>query len=66
MIRIVIDEAHLIEVWGDDFRKAYKDLEFLKLAFSDVPISCFTARVFCLILGYNAVEEVVTLQRQAN
>ena len=43
MIRIVIDEAHLIEVWGDDFRKAYKDLEFLKLAFSGVPISCFTA-----------------------
>ena len=29
----VIDEAHCISLWGNDFRSAYKDLEYLKLKY---------------------------------
>ena len=39
---IAVDEAHLVSDWSD-FRKAYSELEKLKIMFPDVPIMAHTA-----------------------
>ena len=39
---IAVDEAHLVSDWSD-FRKAYSELEKLKIMFPDVPIMALTA-----------------------
>lgn len=40
--RFVIDEAHCISLWGNDFRNSYRNLAFLKKHFN-VPIMALTA-----------------------
>ncbi|KAG0438910.1 ATP-dependent DNA helicase hus2/rqh1 [Dictyocoela muelleri] len=40
--RFVIDEAHCMSQWGNDFRPDYKELGFLKKEFNK-PIICLTA-----------------------
>ncbi|XP_062576667.1 ATP-dependent DNA helicase RecQ-like [Saccostrea cucullata] len=37
VVSVVIDECHIIEKWGDEFRTAYKKLGTLKVFFPDVP-----------------------------
>lgn len=41
--RIAIDEAHCISEWGHDFRPSFKELNFFKREFPDVPMMCCTA-----------------------
>ncbi|KAI4767330.1 ATP-dependent DNA helicase, partial [Aureobasidium sp. EXF-8846] len=43
LARIAIDEAHCISEWGHDFRPSFKELNFFKKEFPDVPIICCTA-----------------------
>ncbi|TKA51209.1 hypothetical protein B0A49_13233 [Cryomyces minteri] len=43
LARIAIDEAHCISEWGHDFRPSFKELNFFKKEFPDVPIVCCTA-----------------------
>lgn len=41
--RFVIDEAHCISLWGNDFRSSYRKLSQLKESFKDIPIMALTA-----------------------
>ena len=41
--RVVIDEAHCVLEWGQDFRPAYLNLSQLKREFVDIPILCLSA-----------------------
>ena len=43
LARIAIDEAHCISEWGHDFRPSFKQLDFFKREFPDVPMICCTA-----------------------
>jgi len=39
----VVDEAHCVEIWGEEFRKEFKDLSALKAFFPTVPMMALTA-----------------------
>ena len=41
--RFVIDEAHCISLWGNDFRGSYRKLSQLKTTFKGIPIMALTA-----------------------
>ena len=41
--RFVIDEVHCVSHWGQDFRKDYLHLDFLKDKYPKVPLLCLTA-----------------------
>jgi len=41
--RFVIDEVHCVSHWGQDFRKDYLHLDFLKEKYHKVPLLCLTA-----------------------
>ena len=41
--RFVIDEAHCISLWGNDFRGSYRKLSELKSNFPQIPIMALTA-----------------------
>ena len=41
--RFVIDEAHCISLWGNDFRSSYRKLTNLKRHFPNIPIMALTA-----------------------
>ncbi|KAI7082858.1 ATP-dependent DNA helicase [Hortaea werneckii] len=43
LARIAIDEAHCISEWAHDFRPSFKQLDFFKREFPDVPMICCTA-----------------------
>ena len=43
LTRFVIDEAHCISLWGNDFRNSYRKLSNLKQIFPKIPIMALTA-----------------------
>ena len=43
LTRFVIDEAHCISMWGNDFRSSYRKLSDIKCNFKKIPIMALTA-----------------------
>ncbi|KAF2864044.1 ATP-dependent DNA helicase [Piedraia hortae CBS 480.64] len=43
LARVAVDEAHCISEWGHDFRPSFKQLDWFKKEFPDVPMMCCTA-----------------------
>ena len=43
MERFIIDEAHCISHWGNNFRPSYKELKKLRVLWPSVPIMALTA-----------------------
>ncbi|KXS97981.1 hypothetical protein AC578_3126 [Pseudocercospora eumusae] len=43
LARIAVDEAHCISEWGHDFRPSFKELNWFKKEFPDIPMICCTA-----------------------
>ena len=61
LARIAVDEAHCISEWGHDFRPSFKELNFFKREFPDVPIICCTATATSRVR--NDVIETLALDR---
>lgn len=64
---IAIDEAHCISSYGFDFRKSYRDLNFLKEILPNVPILALTATAtnvvsedICKVLNLKTKEPIKT------
>ena len=43
LTRFVIDEAHCVTLWGNDFRSSYRKLTHIRDYFADIPIMALTA-----------------------
>lgn len=43
LARIAVDEAHCISEWGHDFRPSFKELNWFKKEFPNIPMICCTA-----------------------
>lgn len=64
---IAIDEAHCISSYGFDFRKAYREVSFIKELLPDVPILAVTATAteqvgkdICKVLGFSHTKPIKT------
>lgn len=70
---IAIDEAHCISSYGYDFRKSYRELNFLKIILPEIPILAVTATAtevvgkdICNVLGFKDVIPIKTSFNRQN